>query len=292
MQAEIVPRPPLLHTAAGQQDLRVGLYHVPGLDPDHRAVAAALKLMAQEVPARGSPGRILLCQIQEHPGSAPVAGLAVDPAQEPDHTPPQLAILHPAAGIEILSVAVGILLLPRKAGGKILGCIAPCVADCDAAQLPPGLRMLAAQDQKMHAVQTRDQIPVTSQGDLVDQPVRLQKPVIGKFFIQTEIDVQTHQLQLQKLQLFSLTAAHLHGRTGAVNLDGNRCFVKRPLYDQAAEIPPGMQSRAVYGNADCEDLLAVRFFIHRCAGAAVIVFRVRNDIFCGGRLSISSLLNC
>ena len=292
MQAEIVPGPALLYTASGQQDLRVLPNHIPGLDPDHRTVAAALILMAQEIPARRGPGRIFLCQIQKHPGSAPVTGLAVNTAQEPDHTSPQLGILHPAAGKEILSVAVGILLLARKAGGKILRCIISCIPDCNASQFPAGFRMLAAQDQKVHAVQTRDQIPVAAQGDLIDQTVRLQKPVIGRRLLETEINIEAHQLQLQKLQFPSLPAAHLPGRAGTMNLDRNRRFVKRSLYDHTAEIPPGMQCRAVDRDADCEDPLALCISVHHSSGGVFSIFRIRIDIACSGCLRLRRLLYC
>ena len=210
MQAEIIPCPPLLYRASGQKDLRIIPHHIPCFGPYDRTVAAALKLVAQEVPPGCSPGRIFLGKIQKHPGGTPVAGLPVDSAQEADHAPPQLRIFQPAAGIEILPVAVGSFLLPCKPGGKVAGLIGSRIPDRNASQFSLRLRILAAQDQQMHAVQAGDQIAMAAQSDLVDQSVRLQEPVVRKFLFQTKIHVQTHHLQLQQFHFFSLSPAHLH----------------------------------------------------------------------------------
>ena len=152
--------------------------------------------------------------------------------------------------------------------------------------------MLAAQDQKVHAVQTRDQIPVAAQGNLINQTIRLQKPVIGRRLLETEINIEAHQLQLQKLQFLSLPAAHLPGRAGTMYLDRNRRFVKRSLYDHTAEIPPGVQGRAVDRDADCKDRLALCVSVYHPSGGIFSIFRIRIDIACSGSLRLRRILNC
>ena len=257
-ESEIVLDPALLHAASGQQNTGIFLYHLPGIDPDHRAVAAVLVLVSEEIPARSCPGRVLLRQIHQHPGCLPAALGAVNTLEEANHLAAQLDILLPAAGVEILPVAIGILLLSCKAGGKIHCGICSGISDRDARKLPLRLGLLSPHDQHMDPVKTGDQVPVTEPGDLIDHSVSLQLQIrMGAGVCQPEIDIESHQLQLEKVQLPFLPAPDGRDRGQTVHFDRDLCLIKRPPDDDTPEISACMKGGTIDRNPDCKNTLGL-----------------------------------
>ena len=215
VEAEIVPGPALLDTAAGQQDLGVLAHHLPSFDPDHRAGTAALKLVPEEIPPRTGPWGILLGQVHEHPGDPPVPVLPVYSVQETDDPGAELYIVHMAAGKQILPVTIGSLFFSCKTGGKILRVILARISGGDPGEHPGCFCILLSQDQQVDDEKTRHQILVAADRDLLDQLFRLQKPVFrvlppvpGILLFKAVIRIQAHQLQLEKPELSLLTTSH------------------------------------------------------------------------------------